>query len=207
MSTEAVIAIVVLAAVIVLLVAAVAAASRKRRSSRPRGEFGAEDDRTVQDAGKRRRAEKGDSAGEGEREDLQLRPLTPAARERYTASWAQLQAKFVAAPVIALNEADTLLTQLMADRGYPTDSIDAQSRLLSVEPAHLLDGYRPGHDVEFASGMQQATVEDLGNAMLYFRRVFEHLMATDESAGRKPYRTGPSDQPQTSANPRPRQRR
>jgi hypothetical protein len=203
--SHAVIAIIVVV-VVILLLAVVAAAARKRRSSRLRGEFGPEYDRTVQGAGKRRHAEKELSARKDEHDQLQLRALTPAARERYTASWTQVQAKFVDAPVLAVNEADTLVTQLMADRGYPTDNFDAQARLLSVEHGHVLDGYRSAHDVELKSRAQQASTEDIRNAMLDFRRVFEDLMATEAPTDDGPYPSAGGDQPQVATDVGSRQR-
>jgi hypothetical protein len=206
MSTQAVIAIVIVAVVVVLLLAVVAAAARKRRSNRLRGEFGPEYDRTVQDTGKRRQAEKDLSARRAEHDQLQLRALTPAARERYTASWTQLQAKFIDAPVLAVNEADTLVTQLMAERGYPTEDFDAQARVLSVEHAHVLEGYRSAHDVELKSRAQQASTEDIRNAMLDFRRVFEDLMTTEGSSDDGPYPSERSDQPQAATDVGSRQR-
>ncbi|MDX6265396.1 MAG: hypothetical protein QOD70_136 [Frankiales bacterium] len=183
MSTQAVVTIVAIV-VIVLLAAAVAVATRKRRSTQLREEFGPEYDRTVGDAGKRRDAEKDLAARKDEYAELDLRPLTPAARERYTSSWTQVQAKFVDAPALAVSEADTLVTQLMADRGYPTEDFDVQARLLSVEHAHVLESYRSAHGVELASRARQATTEDIRNAMLDFRRVFEDVMAeSDNTSG------------------------
>jgi hypothetical protein len=180
MSTQAVVTIVAIV-VIVLLAAAVAVATRKRRSTQLREEFGPEYDRTVGDAGKRRDAEKDLAARKDEYAELDLRPLTPAARERYTSSWTQVQAKFVDAPALAVSEADTLVTQLMADRGYPTEDFDVQARLLSVEHAHVLESYRSAHTVELASRARQATTEDIRNAMLDFRRVFEDVMAESDA--------------------------
>ncbi|MCW2707371.1 MAG: hypothetical protein JWM22_1213 [Frankiales bacterium] len=180
MSTQAVVTIVAIV-VIVLFAAAVAVATRRRRSTQLREEFGPEYDRTVGDAGKRRDAEKDLAARKDEYAELDLRPLTPAARERYTSSWTQVQAKFVDAPALAVSEADTLVTQLMADRGYPTEDFDVQARLLSVEHAHVLESYRSAHTVELASRARQATTEDIRNAMLDFRRVFEDVMAESDN--------------------------
>lgn len=189
MDTPTVIAIVALV-VVLLLVTLGLAAARKRRTTALREEFGPEYDRTVDDTGKRRAAEKELAARKEEHEQLELRPLTPAARERYTASWTATQAKFVDAPAQALGEADALVTQLMAERGYPTDDFDNRTRLLSVEHAHVLDDYRAAHEVELASRARTADTESVRNAMLDFRRVFEDLMQVDPDA--EPY---PTDTP------------
>jgi hypothetical protein len=177
MSTQS--TVVVVALVVVLLVLAVAAA-RRHRTSRLRNEFGGEYDRTVDGVGKRRQAEKDLAARKEEHAQLELRPLSAAARERYTSEWTQVQARFVDAPAMALSEADTLVTRLLAERGYPTDGFDEQSRLLSVEHAHVLDGYRAAHDVELTGRTTgQVDTEAVRNAMLDFRRVFEDVIGED----------------------------
>jgi hypothetical protein len=182
MSTQDVIIVVAAVAAVLLLAAAVAVAARKRRSDRLRGEFGSEYDRTVEDTGKRRDAEKDLAARKEEHAELELRPLSPAARERYQSNWMQLQSRFVDAPASAVSEADLLVTQLMAERGYPTEDFDSQARLLSVEHTHVLDSYRQAHDVELASRGGRAGTEDIRNAMLDFRRVFEEVMADDSQS-------------------------
>jgi hypothetical protein len=193
MDTPTLIAVIALVVVVLLLVALGLAAARKRRSAALREEFGPEYDRALDDTGKRRDAEKDLAARKDEHDQLELRPLTPAARERYTASWTAAQARFVDAPAQALNEADALVTQLMAERGYPTDDFDSRTRLLSVEHAHVLDDYRSAHEVELASRARTADTESVRNAMLDFRRVFEDLMAVDEG---EPY---PQETPGTRA--------
>jgi hypothetical protein len=185
MSTQAVVTVVAIVA-IVLFAVVVAMAARKQRSSRLREEFGPEYDRTVAESDKRRQAEKDLAARKDEHAELDLRPLTPAARDRYMSSWVEVQARFVDTPALAVNEADSLVTQLMAERGYPTEDFDSQARLLSVEHAHVLDSYRSAHDTELSSRAHQASTEDIRNAMLDFRRVFEDVIADskdDRDAG------------------------
>jgi hypothetical protein len=181
MSTQTVVTIVVIAVIVLLVAAAAAAAARSRRSRQLQEEFGPEYDRTVEGTGKRRDAERDLAARRDEHAQLELRPLTPAARERYQSSWSQVQGRFVDTPVLALNEADSLVTQMMAERGYPTEDFDSQARLLSVEHGHVLDSYRSAHEVELASRRQQAGTEAIRNAMLDFRSVFEDLMAAPDA--------------------------
>ena len=173
---------IVVAVVILLLIAIVLMVVRNRKSKRLRQEFGPEYDRTIESKGKRRQAEKDLEARKDERAHLELRPLSAATRERYTSSWTHVQAKFVDEPVLAVNEADSLVTQLMSERGYPTDDFDTQSRLLSVDHVHVLEAYRSAHEIELRSRAQQASTEDIRHAMLGFRRVFEDVLA-DSSDG------------------------
>ena len=177
MSTSTVVAIVLIVALVLLLAAVVAAAARKRRTARLRDSFGPEYDRTVEDAGRRRDAEKELLARREEHEQLQLRPLTPAARDRFSTAWAGVQSRFVDTPAVALTEADALVTELLTERGYPVEDFDTKSRLLSVEHAGVMDSYRSAHAVEVASRARTADTETVRNAFLDFRRVFEDVMS------------------------------
>lgn len=175
MTTQTVIGIVVVVVLLVVL-AAVVQAVRSRRSQQLREEFGPEYERTVEGADSRRDAERDLAARKEEHAQLELQPLTPAARERYTTSWAQVQSRFVDAPSLALHEGDTLVTQLMAERGYPADDFDTKARMLSVENAQVLDRYRAAHEVELASRDQRAGTEEVRHALIDLRAVFEQLV-------------------------------
>ena len=189
MSTTAVIATVLVVAIVLLLVVLVVGVARKRRPSRLRGDFGPEYDRTVDEAGGRRQAEKDLLTRKEEHEQLQLRPLPAAARQRFTDSWTSVQARFVDTPALALSEADTLVTQLLMERGYPVDDFETRSRLLSVEHAGVMDSYRQAHEVEVASRARTADTETVRNAFLDFRRVFEDVM-TNAAGEDEPYPQG-----------------
>lgn len=183
MSTQNVVTVIAVAAVVLLVVAIAAVLLRHRRSAQLRETFGSEYDRTVEETGKRRHAERELQSRREEHASLQLRELTPAARDRYTSEWTAVQTTFVDAPVEALTQADTLVTRLMAERGYPTEDFDEQARLLSVEHGQVLEGYRAAHEVELASREKRATTESIRRAMLDFRQVFEDLM----KVGDEPY--------------------
>jgi hypothetical protein len=175
--------IVITVVVVALAVLAAAATARKRRTERLRGDFGPEYDRTVDDLGDRKRAEQDLVARKEEHAQLTLRPLSAAARQRYAETWTATQARFVDSPDLALAEADTLVTQLLAERGYPTDDVETQSRLLSVEHTQVLDSYRSAHQVVGGSRARPADTESVRNAMLDFRRVFEEVLGD----GAEPY--------------------
>lgn len=177
MSTSTIIAIVLIVAVVLLLASLVAVTARKRRTSRLRDHFGPEYDRTLDETGKRRDAESELLSRKQEHEQLQLRPLTAAAQQRFIDAWTSVQTRFVDTPALALTEADTLVTQLLTERGYPVDDFDTKSRLLSVEHADVIDSYRNAHQVEVASRARTADTETVRNAFLDFRRVFDNVMA------------------------------
>ena len=190
MTTSEIIAAVLVVAVLVAL-AAVVVATRRRRSGKLREAYGEEYDRTVESTGKRRQAEKDLLARQEEHEQLALRPLAPAAQQRLTQAWSEVQARFVDTPALALTEADALVTELLAERGYPVDDFDTRHRLLSVEHADVLAAYRDAHAVEVASRARTADTEAVRNAFLAFRQVFETVLG-DAAADGQPGSVSPS---------------
>lgn len=181
MSTTTIVALAVLAAVAVLAVV-LWAATRRRRTAQLRDTFGSEYDRTVEGADKRREAERELADRKAMHDELELRPLSPASRQRYMTSWGALQTRFVDTPVLALHEADELVTALMAERGYPTDDFDTRARLLSVEHTEVLDSYRSAHTIASDSRQGSADTEQIRQAMLAFRSVFEDLLHDERDA-------------------------
>lgn len=202
MSNDTVVTVIAVAAVVLVAALIAMAFSRQRRSARLKDTFGPEYDRTVEETGKRRQAERDLAARRDEHAKLELRDLTPAARERYAAEWTDVQARFVDEPVVALTLADSLVTRLMGERGYPTDDFETRERLLSVEHNRVLDGYRSAHQVELSSRSNEATTETIRRAMLDFRQVFENLMGdTDRDADVYPAESAPRDRDDVPEQP------
>ncbi len=173
------IAIVVIVAVLAVL------AWRQRRSIALRRRFGGEYDRTIDDAGQRRAGEAALRHRERHRAQLTIQPLPPAARTRYMQQWYEIQERFVDQPELAVTEADTLLTMVMSQRGYPVDDFDAQADLISVDHPDLVENYRAAHEVNRNGRERQATTEQLRAALLRYRSLFEELLRPEvtETAG------------------------
>jgi FtsZ-interacting cell division protein ZipA len=102
---------------VLVLVVVVLLVGRRRRSAELRERFGDEYQRTVQERGSRREAEAELAERQRRRTHLDIRPLEPAARERYAEAWRRTQASFVDSPASATREADLLVSQVMRDRG------------------------------------------------------------------------------------------
>ena len=172
--------LIVVAAVVVLAAVVTMFVLRRRRRHVLRDRFGPEYDRRLEGAKSRRQAE-GDLAGRAKRrDDLELRPLSQAARDRYTEQWADLQNRFVDVPQAAVVEADELIVMVMRDRGYPVDDFESQSALVSVDHPTVVQNYRIGHDARDKSTKGQATTEDLRQGVVAYRALFEELV--DEGA-------------------------
>jgi hypothetical protein len=167
--------VIVVAAVVVVAVVTMFLLRRRRRHAL-RDRFGPEYDRRVDGAKSRRKAE-GDLAGRAKRrDDLELRPLSQAARDRYAEQWDDLQSRFVDVPQAAVVEADELIVMVMRDRGYPVDDFESQSALVSVDHPSVVQNYRIGHDVRDKSTKGEATTEDLRQGVVAYRALFDELV-------------------------------
>src|SRR5688572_4871641 len=176
MSSTLITVLVVLLVVGAILVVLGVVANR-RRALRQR--FGPEYDRVVESTEDRRAAERELRDRERRHAELELRPLDPASRERYSASWEEIQVRFVDAPDQAVGEADELVTRLVAERGYPTGDYDERLAHLSVEHARTLDHYRQAHDINERNSRGEATTEQLRQALVHYRALFADLLGTD----------------------------
>jgi hypothetical protein len=167
--------LIALAVVVVLaLVAWTAYRSSQRRRLRER--FGPEYDRAVADAPTRGEAEELLRTRERRREALDVRDLSPAARERFAEQWRTAQARFVDDPAAATGEADRLVQEVMRERGYPMDDFEGRAADISVDHPQLVDHYREGHEISVACARGDATTDDLRAAMVHYRILFEELL-------------------------------
>jgi hypothetical protein len=168
---------------VVLLVVAllVVLAGRRRRSGQLRERYGDEYERTVDDRGSRREAESELAERERRRERLDIRPLDPGARERYGEQWRRTQADFVDSPHVAVRQADVLVLQVMRDRGYPVDDFEQRAADISVDHPEVVSDYRAAHHITNVDG-GEASTEQLREAMVHYRSLFERLLADGGSS-------------------------
>ncbi len=170
---------IVIAVVAVVVVGAIAASiARKRRSEQLQDRFGPEYERAVEDTGDRRDAERELRDREKRHEELEIEPLSEAARQRYADEWQRVQAQFVDQPEEAVRSADRLVQQAMGERGYPVDDGDFEARAatLSVEHGDVVQDFRQGHDLWQQYDRGEGSTEDLRQAMVHYRSLFERLL-------------------------------
>jgi hypothetical protein len=151
-------------------------AMKQRRTRALQGRFGPEYDRTLDGAESKRDAEAELSARADRRDELEIQPLTTAARERYLVEWQRVQAKFVDNPDGAVRDADMTIQSVMADRGYPVDDFEQRAADVSVDHPQVVENYRLGHRLARASALGDGTTEDLRQAMQHYRLLFEELV-------------------------------
>jgi hypothetical protein len=178
MSTWVWIVIAVVAVIVVLAI--VLSAMRAKRSRALQGEFGNEYDRTVDQAGGRRAAERELRERQKQHDQLDIRPLSPESRERYVQRWQSTQSRFVDDPKGAVAEADRLVQDVMQERGYPTKDFDRRVADISVDHPDLVEKYRTADGVARASERGEATTEDMRHSVRHYRALFAELLETND---------------------------
>jgi hypothetical protein len=161
-----------------IFVAAMAAfLFRRSRSGRLQQRFGPEYDRTAaqqQDDVPRPEAPLADH--ENRAEAFPLRTLSPIARDAYAMEWATVQRRFIEDPSAAVGTADRLFSRVMIDRGYPMIDFDQRAAELSVSHPTVVQNYRAGHGIVMRHADGQATTEELRQAMIHYRTLFDELL-------------------------------
>ena len=170
----------VFVAVVVLGIVIGALGTRRSRSLQDR--FGPEYDRTVDKTGGRREAEHELREREKRHEELELRPLSQAAREHYLQQWQATQSRFVDDPAGAVAEADDLVQQVMRDRGYPVEDFEQRAADISVEHPDLVEKYRTANGIARASERGEATTDELRHSVRHYRALFVELLEVDDEA-------------------------
>jgi hypothetical protein len=173
--------VIALAVVAVIAVAAWMLTSR-RRSEQLRNDFGPEYDRTLNAYGDRGRAERELAARQERVEKLNIHPLDPAERTRFVEQWRSTQARFVDDPSAAIREADQLIGDVMRTRGYPVGDFEARAADISVDHPDVVSNYRAAHALAIANDQGKASTEDLRQAMVHYRALFEDLLETSRQA-------------------------
>ena len=174
-------AIIIAAATIVVgvIIAAIVAwlSLRRRRTENLRTQFGrAEYDRAVKEDGSRRQAEAGLEERNERVESLPIRALAPGDRARFVESWQRIQARFVDGPGGAVTEADQLLGDVMSTRGYPVSDFNQRAADISVDHPLVLQNYRTAHEIAVRQAQGLANTEDLRQAMIHYRTLFEEVV-------------------------------
>jgi len=169
--------IVIVAAVVVVLVLAAAAGMRaRRRSEMLQRRFGPEYDRTLAQTGNRTAAEEELAERKRRRDELELRPLAPAARQSFMDAWRADQAAFVDDPARAIAEADGLIQTVMKERGYPVEKFEERVSIVSVDHPLVVERYRRAHAITLTNADGNASTEQLRRAMQDYRALFVELV-------------------------------
>ncbi|MFF4252222.1 hypothetical protein ACFY1L_13525 [Streptomyces sp. NPDC001663] len=207
MSTGMIIALIVIVAAVVVVAAALILRARGPHGGRDlKRRFGPEYDRTLaRHDGDAKAAERELTERVERHGSLREQPLEPGRREQFEARWTAAQERFVDAPREAVAEADRLLAEVAADRGFPDGGqYEEQLAALSVHHADHVHGYRHVHRVaRVGAGGQdgdRADTEEMREALVEARALFEDLMSPTREDSTKP--TKPEQHTRTNGRTR-----
>ncbi len=179
------IALIVLVAIVVI--GAVAwMMNQRQRTEHLTERYGPEYQRTLESTGDRREAERELEAREERVKQYEIKPLSAGQRDRYVAKWKETQAEFVDDPSAAIADADTLVKDVMGERGYPMGDFDQRSADISVDHPHVVEEYRAAHLIATKHADGGVETEDLRQAMVHYRTLFDDLLETEEGESGEP---------------------
>jgi len=168
--------------IVILIVAVLAIAGlawklfHKQHTKKLRSQFGPEYDRAIEQYGASAQAEKDLEARQKRMQKIDIHSLTPVERERFADRWQVVQSRFVDDPSATIREADRLVAEIMAARGYPMVEFDGRADDLSVDHPIVVAHYRTAHDIALKHERAAATTEDLRRAVVCYRELFEELL-------------------------------
>ena len=166
---------ILIAAVVIAVIVIALILARKRRTEALQQRFGPEYNRAVRERGDRAEAELLERQKRVEK--FSIRELSAAERERFVTDWRVVQSRFVDDPKAAVRDADELVTRLMQTRGYPMSDFEQRAADISVDHPRVVDNYRAAREIAIRQQRGQATTEDLRNAIIYYRSLFDELLS------------------------------
>ena len=159
--------IAVAVAAVLLAVFLIALGARRARTEELRHHFGDEYNRA---------SEHDLVARVEEVKTFDIRPLSAQEADRFREEWKRIEARFVERPAGAVQEADEVIANIMLTRGYPMADFDKHVAHLSVKHPRVVEHYRAGHDIIEKHERGAASTEELRQAMLHYRALFEELV-------------------------------
>ena len=169
--------------VLLAVVAAVAyfAFTHYRRGS-AREEFGPEFERVARERGSEKEAER-ELRARREKVESRVRPLSDDGRQRYREEWELVERTFVDNPLLALDQADRVVTDILAERNFPTESRQDAAEAVGVVHSKVVEDFRDAQRIhaEATRYAEQERTEDksmdeMRRAIQKYRSVYERLV-------------------------------
>ncbi len=179
MSSDVVVWVVVAVVVLALAGAALLVSARmrgQRRTAALQRHFGPEYDVVLRQSGDKASGESELRRRLARRRELEVRDLDADERERFAARWEQAQNSFVETPRTGLRDGDLLIQQVMRERGFPVEHFSEREQMISVDHPDLVGHYRAAHEVAVADTREEAGTEELRQAMMDYRYLFDELI-------------------------------
>jgi hypothetical protein len=154
---------------------------RRQRTKKLQEKFGPEYERTINELGDQRQAEHELETRLQHVKELEIRPLSAEEIDRYTSEWQATQAAFVDDPPAAIQKADRIIGKVMKAKGYPVEDFEQGAADISVSYPDLVMDYRGLHIIAVNGRDQQVGTEEMRQAMVHGRVLFENLVKDDTS--------------------------
>ncbi len=159
---------------------------RRQRTKLLRDRFGPEYERIVNEVGDQRHAESVLESRLNHVKSLDIHPLSAEQVDRFTNEWKATQAQFVDEPLAALQKANRLIKEVMNAKGYPVDDFEQRAADISVDYPELVADYRGMHTIAVKGDTENVTTEEVRQAMIHGRALFENLMRQDAEVADTP---------------------
>ena len=173
-TTNIFIAVVLILVIMGIILAPIFA--RRKRSERLHNQFGTEYDHTLEAMGSEKKAHVELDERKKHVDALDIRSLSTSEHKRYVADWAAVQSKFVDEPGQAIVDADGLIMEVMQLRAYPISDFEQRAADVSISYPALVGNYRAARAIALKNKEHQADTEELRQAMIYYRSLFEELL-------------------------------
>jgi hypothetical protein len=99
-----------------------------------------------------------------------------------------VQGEFVEQPQKTVIEADQLAREVMQRCGYPVRDFEEAAADLSVDHADVVENYRAACRIAERSRRDAADTEQLRQALVYYRALFDDLLEEEPAHEEKPGR-------------------
>ena len=182
LNTPTLIAVAVVAVILVAFAAWLAYGSLQTKRLKQR--FGPEYDAVLKRTGSKARAEAELKRRQKRVDRFEIVPLVPAEAARFSQAWTRLQSSFVDDPKGVLIEADRLVRELLARRGYPVADFELRAADISVDHPVVVNNYRAAQRIVSMDQRGEASTEDLRKAVVHFRALFDELLGTPATGDR-----------------------
>ena len=96
-----------------------------------------------------------------------------------------MQRRFVDDPALAVKEADSLVSQVMHAQGFPMADFETRAADVSVTCPNVVQNYRAARDIAQRQVRGDAGTEDLRQAMVHYRSLFDELLDMADSTASK----------------------
>ena len=178
--TQALLLLITVVVVVALLAAFLVPRYRRQqhgRQEKAREEYGPEFERTARERGSERKAER-ELRKRRERVESSIRPLSKESRRRYEEEWDRVEHTFVEDPVASLDAADRVVTDILTERNFPTDSRPEATKGVGVMHPEVVENFREAQRVRAEATRPEGDPdpEEMRRAIQEYRSVYERLM-------------------------------